>query len=178
MSELGLFLNSSHLSQPTEISAAEYTRQLIEFDETGKNSNEIIFNSITEWGLVNYIKVFNGTQLICESSFPGFYVLGNDIVRIPIGEISISPCQNAGSEIITTPAITFTVSDWVLSAGYYYLYLQHNLDSFNVIIAVYSDEGMVLPHNVKAYTQNTIRLTTTIIPEGRFNGWAVITVVH
>ena len=90
----------------------------------------------------------------------------------------VDDCNSGGGGPANGSSIPFVIGDWVLSAGLYYLDLQHNLESERVIIELFDDSKDKLDvHRTTILNTNTVRIYTTYDPDCRFNGTANIIAV-
>ena len=71
--------------------------------------------------------------------------------------------------------IPFLISDWVLIGGVYRLDLQHNLESENITATIWDLTEIVDVDRITVYNTNTIRLFTSLDPDCRFEGKAILT---
>ena len=68
---------------------------------------------------------------------------------------------------------SFLVSDWMLSAGFYSLTIQHQLESLNVLTQVYDDGNNVVGiHRLEIVDANNVKLYTLL--NCRFAGKIII----
>ena len=78
------------------------------------------------------------------------------------------------NEIISVFA-DFIDSDWVASAGFYILDVQHNLDSQSVNATLWENgTDLTTVSRISIVNNNTIRLFVTIDPDCRFSGRIII----
>ena len=69
----------------------------------------------------------------------------------------------------------FVLSDWVLVGGVYRLDLQHNLETLNVLAEFFENSNIqVFADRFEVLNTNTIRIYTTMDPDCRFEGKAVV----
>lgn len=85
---------------------------------------------------------------------------------------SPSSASSAGS---SGASVSFVIADWVLMAGIYRLDLQHNLETLDVIVELFENNvTQVLADRFEVLNTNTIRIFTTVDPDCRFEGKAVV----
>lgn len=81
------------------------------------------------------------------------------------------PLPDAQSDGVT---INFTVADWVLDAGQYYLDLTHNLESPNVITQFWEGATQSSVSSISVVSSNRVRAFIPAIPDSRFAGRAYL----
>lgn len=81
------------------------------------------------------------------------------------------PLPDAQSDGVT---IEFTVDDWVLDAGQYYLDLTHNLESLSVITQFWEGATQSSVGSISVVSSNRVRAFIPAIPDSRFAGRAYL----
>ena len=83
--------------------------------------------------------------------------------------------KNNGSGGSSGTTVSFVLSDWVLVGGVYRLDLQHNLETLNVLAEFFENSNIqVFADRFEVLNTNTIRIYTTMDPDCRFEGKAVV----
>ena len=102
---------------------------------------------------------------------PPRVVIKPEVVRVV--KTGRCECESATNKV---KMVSFMAQDWRISAGMYYLDLQHDLESENAAIVTLSDDCDVVLSvaKVENYTANKIRIYINAVPEMRFSGTAVI----
>lgn len=80
-----------------------------------------------------------------------------------------TPSTGNGTEV------SFVVGDWQLIGGLYRLDLQHNLETLSITFDLFDDSGaFVIADRTEILNTNNVRLFTSVDPDCRFEGKAVI----
>jgi hypothetical protein len=169
-------------NNPKEVSATDYERIAMDFSPNGSNQSEVTLTTINEWGVVNYIRVFKDYQVIGSGFITPLFISQGDTLEILANSIVFNNCNASGYQVTIEEdmifmKIDFTVNDWYLSAGYYRLDLQHNLDTFGISPIIYNsnqENQFTLTDSINVPNQNTVRLTIPAVPDERFPGYAII----
>lgn len=83
--------------------------------------------------------------------------------------------NEGGSSETISKELSFVIADWILSAGFYILDLQHNLDSLDVNNMIWENSSdQVQVDRVNILNNNNIRLYVAADPDCRFDGKAII----
>jgi len=75
---------------------------------------------------------------------------------------------------ITGTVVSFSIDDWEQTEGYYYININHNLNSLYTIVEILELNKVVYVDKIETIDQNTIRIYVPSEPDLRFNGSALI----
>lgn len=100
------------------------------------------------------------------------------IIEVSKDEIEILEVASVviqGNEIFPSErAVYFSVENWVYENGYYYLEVDHYLESLDIEVTVLEDKNEVWADRWEPFSLNKIRLFIPADPDLRFAGRCLI----